>query len=104
MNLATMIRVLISQDNFKYHAHVNSIRVTGTDVAPKNLAGCFLPSKVQLEIHAYDLNIQDTLSPTAAFGTSADAKAKIISIPHESLDKVWEKYAACLLTESALHC
>ncbi|THZ02568.1 AAA-domain-containing protein [Aureobasidium pullulans] len=77
-------------NNFKYHAHVNSVRVTGTDVAPKNLAGCFLPSKVQLEIHAYDLNIQDTLSPTAAFGTSADAKAKIISIPHESLDKVWE--------------
>ncbi|THW96683.1 AAA-domain-containing protein [Aureobasidium pullulans] len=77
-------------NNFEYHAHVNSVRVTGTDVAPKNLAGCFLPSKVQLEIHAYDLNIQDTLSPTAAFGTSADAKAKIISIPHESLDKVWE--------------
>ncbi|THZ74354.1 AAA-domain-containing protein [Aureobasidium pullulans] len=77
-------------NNFKYHAHVKSVRVTGTDVAPKNLAGCFLPSKVQLEIHAYDLNIQDTLSPTAAFGTSADAKAKIISIPHESLDKVWE--------------
>ncbi|THW73134.1 AAA-domain-containing protein [Aureobasidium pullulans] len=77
-------------NNFKYHAHVNSVRVTGTDVAPKNLVGCFLPSKVQLEIHAYDLNIQDTLSPTAAFGTSADAKAKIISIPHESLDKVWE--------------
>ncbi|THY75987.1 AAA-domain-containing protein [Aureobasidium pullulans] len=77
-------------NNFKYHAHVNSVRVTGTDVAPKDLAGCFLPSKVQLEIHAYDLNIQDTLSPTAAFGTSADAKAKIISIPHESLDKVWE--------------
>ncbi|THV69518.1 AAA-domain-containing protein [Aureobasidium pullulans] len=77
-------------NNFKYHAHVNSIRVTGTDVAPKNLAGCFLLSKVQLEIHAYDLNIQDMLSPTAAFGTSADAKAKIISIPHESLDKVWE--------------
>ncbi|TIA66008.1 AAA-domain-containing protein [Aureobasidium pullulans] len=77
-------------NSFKYHAHVNSVRVTGTDVAPKNLAGCFLPSKVQLEIHAYDLNIQDTLSPTAAFGTSADAKAKIISIPHESLDKVWE--------------
>ncbi|THX32680.1 AAA-domain-containing protein [Aureobasidium pullulans] len=86
-------------NNFKYHAHVNSVRVTGTDVAPKNLAGCFLPSKVQLEIHAYDLNIQDTLSPTVAFGTSADAKAKIISIPHESLDKVWEKHAACLLTD-----
>ncbi|TIA17126.1 AAA-domain-containing protein [Aureobasidium pullulans] len=77
-------------NNFKYHAHIDSIRVTGTDVAPKNLAGCFLLSKVQLEIHAYDLNIQDTLSPTAAFGTSANAKAKIISIPHESLDKVWE--------------
>ncbi|THY14991.1 AAA-domain-containing protein [Aureobasidium pullulans] len=76
--------------NFKYHAHVDSIRVTGTDVAPKNLDGCFLLSKVQLEIHAYDLNIQDTLSPTAAFGTSTDAKAKIVSIPHESLDKVWE--------------
>ncbi|THX97352.1 AAA-domain-containing protein [Aureobasidium pullulans] len=85
-----MIRVLISQDNFKYHAHVDSIRVTGTDVASKDLDGCFLLSQVQLEIHAYDLNIQDMSSPTAAFGTSTDAKAKIISIPHESLDKIWE--------------
>ncbi|KEQ91760.1 hypothetical protein AUEXF2481DRAFT_91837 [Aureobasidium subglaciale EXF-2481] len=75
-------------DNFKHNAHIHTVRVTGTGMASENTSSCFEFAKVDLKVHAYHLHTQSTTS--SDFLASTNARAKIINLPNQCLDGVWE--------------
>ncbi|KAI5244153.1 hypothetical protein E4T42_07198 [Aureobasidium subglaciale] len=75
-------------DNFKHNAHIHTVRVTGIGMASENTSSCFEFAKVGLKVHAYHLHTQSTTS--SDFLASKNARAKIINLPNQCLDGVWE--------------